>query len=207
MRIIGNRVLELVRKTLRDVRGIDPDDSENVDTGSLRNRTNASMATVHFQGIADEQVLYLSTVGRTTGLRREIEIWFVVCGERFYLFAETGEAAGWVKNVRRNPKVTLRIRERQIDATARVLDRQADAERWDQATAIANRKRMGRRAAGRNHAASFIPHPIIPGPASSFAPVAEQVSIRWAGRLRGSVNPNQRTIVRTVRGTTLEALS
>jgi hypothetical protein len=59
------------------------------------------------QSIADEQVLYLTTIGRTTGLPREIEIWFVLCRERFYLLAETGEAAGWVKNIRRNPKVKL----------------------------------------------------------------------------------------------------
>ena len=36
-------------------------------------------AQVSLQSIADEQVLYLSTIGRTTGLPREIEIWFVVC--------------------------------------------------------------------------------------------------------------------------------
>lgn len=46
---------------------------------------------------------------------REIEIWFVVCHERFYLFAEPGEAAGWVKNIRPNPKVTVRIGERNDD--------------------------------------------------------------------------------------------
>jgi deazaflavin-dependent oxidoreductase (nitroreductase family) len=90
--------------------------------------------------IADEQVLYLTTIGRTTGLLREIKIWFVVCRERFYLLAETGEAAGWVKNIRRNPKVTLRIAERQIDAMARVLDRQADRKLWDEVAAIADRK-------------------------------------------------------------------
>ena len=33
------------------------------------------------------------------------------------------EAAGWVKNIRRNPKVTVRIGEWRIDATASVLDR------------------------------------------------------------------------------------
>ena len=78
------------------------------------------------QEVAEKQVLYLTTTGSRTGLPREIEIWFVVCGERFYLFAETVEAANWVKNIRRNPKVTIRIGERQIGATARVLDRHAD---------------------------------------------------------------------------------
>jgi deazaflavin-dependent oxidoreductase (nitroreductase family) len=90
--------------------------------------------------IADEQVLYLTTIGRTTGLLREIKIWFVVCRERFYLLAETGEAAGWVKNIRRNPRVVLRIAERQIDAMAHVLDRQTDRKLWDEVAAIADRK-------------------------------------------------------------------
>ena len=53
---------------------------------------------------------------------REIEIWFVVWRERLYLFAETREAAGWVKNIRRNPKVMVRVGEWRTDATARVLD-------------------------------------------------------------------------------------
>ena len=90
--------------------------------------------------MADEQFLYLTTIGRRSGLPREIEIWFVVCRECFYLFAETGEAAGWVKNIRRNPEVTVRIGERQIDATARVLDRQTDSLLCDEVAAIADRK-------------------------------------------------------------------
>ena len=49
---------------------------------------------------ADEQVLHVTTVGRKTGQPREIEIWFIVCRGKLYLFAETGETAGWVKNIR-----------------------------------------------------------------------------------------------------------
>jgi deazaflavin-dependent oxidoreductase (nitroreductase family) len=104
------------------------------------NGTEASMTWTSFQGVADRQVLYLTTIGRRAGLPREIEIWFVVWCEHFYLFAETGEAAGWVKNIRRNPKVTVRIGEWQVDATARVLDRHTDRKLWDQVAAIADRK-------------------------------------------------------------------
>jgi deazaflavin-dependent oxidoreductase (nitroreductase family) len=100
----------------------------------------ASKVQPHLQSVADEQVLYLTTIGRTTGLRREIEIWFIVCCERFYLFAETGEAAGWVKNISRNREVTVRLGDRRVNATARVLDREADRELWDEVAAIANRK-------------------------------------------------------------------
>jgi deazaflavin-dependent oxidoreductase (nitroreductase family) len=98
------------------------------------------MTKESLRSVADKQVLYLTTIGRTTGLPRQIEIWFVVCRERFYLFAERGEAAGWVKNIRRNPKVTVRIGEWQIDATAHVLDRQADRKQWDLVAAMADYK-------------------------------------------------------------------
>jgi deazaflavin-dependent oxidoreductase (nitroreductase family) len=98
------------------------------------------MTRSRIQEFEDKQVLYLTTIGRKTGLRRQIEIWFVVYGDRFYLFAETGEAAAWVKNVRHNPKVMVRIGEWQIGATARVLDRKADRELWDKVAAIADRK-------------------------------------------------------------------
>lgn len=98
------------------------------------------MAPVPVQSVTDQQVLYLTTIGRSTGLPREIEIWFVVCRERLYLFAEHREAAGWVKNIRRNPKVSVRLGEQQIDATARVLDRHADRKLWDEVAAIADRK-------------------------------------------------------------------
>jgi deazaflavin-dependent oxidoreductase (nitroreductase family) len=88
------------------------------------------------QNVADNKVLRLTTLGRRTRLPRKIEIWSVVHNDRFYLFVETGEAAAWVKNIRRNPAVTVRIGEPRVGAMARVLDR----ELWDQVTAIADRK-------------------------------------------------------------------
>jgi hypothetical protein len=55
------------------------------------------MSCASLESVKDSRVLYLTTVGRRTGLPREIEIWFVVMCEHLYLFAETREAAGWVK--------------------------------------------------------------------------------------------------------------
>ena len=102
--------------------------------------TEASMTCASLDSLADKQVLYLTTVGHRTGLPREIEIWFVVWRERLYLFAETREVAGWVKNIRRNPNVMVRIGEWRTDATARVLDPHTDRKLWGQVAAIAARK-------------------------------------------------------------------
>jgi len=46
----------------------------------------------------------------------------VVQGDRLYLFAETGEAAAWVKNIRCNPEVAVRIGERPIMAASDLVD-------------------------------------------------------------------------------------
>jgi deazaflavin-dependent oxidoreductase (nitroreductase family) len=98
------------------------------------------MAQLNIDSLGQEQVLHMTTIGRVSGVPREIEIWFIVSGGKFYLFCEHGETAGWVKNIRRNPSVSVRIGGYQIPATARVLDHQADRELWDEVQAIADRK-------------------------------------------------------------------
>ena len=98
------------------------------------------MKSAALQSVASKQVLYLTTIGRLTALPREIEIWFVICRERFYLFAETSERAGWVKNIKRNSEVTVRVGELQTRATARILDRHLDRKLWSEVAAIADRK-------------------------------------------------------------------
>jgi deazaflavin-dependent oxidoreductase (nitroreductase family) len=93
--------------------------------------------------VADEQVLRLTTTGRQTGLPCETEIWSIVRRDDIYLFAETGESAGWVKNVRRNPNVSLWIEELRINATARIFDRRGDREHWNEVCAIADQNTDG----------------------------------------------------------------
>ena len=119
------------------------------------------MDRASIQEFAADKVLYLTTIGRRTGLPRQIEIWFVVDHGRFYLFAETGEAAAWVKNIWRNPEVGVRIGDRQIGATARVLDRETDRELWDRASEIADRKYGW---------GDGLPVEITPSPASAASP-------------------------------------
>jgi deazaflavin-dependent oxidoreductase (nitroreductase family) len=65
--------------------------------------------------------LYLTTTGRISGLPREIEIWFTERGGLFYLIAEQRERANWVRNIQAQPRVSVRVADRQFDATARVV--------------------------------------------------------------------------------------
>ena len=69
---------------------------------------------------AAEPFCYLTTTGRVTGNPHEIEIWFVLQGTTAYLMAGD-HRSDWVRNARRQPAVTLRIRDRTFHATARAV--------------------------------------------------------------------------------------
>jgi len=90
--------------------------------------------------IADEPFVYVTTTGRTTGKPRQIEIWFVVRAGCIYILAEHGRNAQWVKNILRDPRVKVRLAGLAFDATARVLDAQADADTWRAAQDLARAK-------------------------------------------------------------------
>jgi deazaflavin-dependent oxidoreductase (nitroreductase family) len=64
---------------------------------------------------------YLTTTGRVTGQAREIEIWFAEHVGHFYLVAER-ESANWVRNIRSQPQVKVRVGDAAFNATARVVD-------------------------------------------------------------------------------------
>ncbi len=64
---------------------------------------------------------YLTTTGRKTGKPREIEIWFGSQGETLYLLAGGGEGAHWVRNIRADPAVTVRVGDRTYVASGRAL--------------------------------------------------------------------------------------
>ena len=72
--------------------------------------------------LAGEDYLYLSTTGRVTGALHRIEIWFGLRGQTAYLLSGGGERSDWVRNLRANPSVRVRIGDREFAAAARILD-------------------------------------------------------------------------------------
>jgi len=68
-----------------------------------------------------ENFCYLTTTGRVTGRPHEIEIWFSLVPETHTLYMLSGghDRSDWVKNLRRDPKVTVRIAGEHFSGRAR----------------------------------------------------------------------------------------
>lgn len=92
--------------------------------------------------LAALQVLYLTTTGRLSKRPRTIEIWFVYYQGKLYLNAEQQYEAHWVRNIVHEPRVHIRLGEREFDGRARVLERPQDADLW-QAVCEVSRQKYG----------------------------------------------------------------
>ena len=71
--------------------------------------------------LKEEEYCYLTTTGRVTGKLHEIEIWFGMDGSRLYLLSGGRDKSDWVKNLLKNPSVTIRIAKQTFTGTARIV--------------------------------------------------------------------------------------
>jgi deazaflavin-dependent oxidoreductase (nitroreductase family) len=77
--------------------------------------------SIDLQNLREEQFCYLTTTGRVTGNPHEIEIWFGIQNNGIYLMSGGGTKADWVKNLLKNPHVTVRIEKHTFRGTARLV--------------------------------------------------------------------------------------
>lgn len=77
--------------------------------------------------LASEDYCYLTTTGRVSGNPHEIEIWFGMKGDSLYLLSGGGHKSDWVKNLTKDPNVTVRIGQHRFTATGRLVQ-SADEE-------------------------------------------------------------------------------
>ncbi|MDQ5822829.1 MAG: nitroreductase family deazaflavin-dependent oxidoreductase [Chloroflexota bacterium] len=80
--------------------------------------------------LAREQYCYLTTVGRRTGNPHTIEIWFAMPGDSrsLYMLAGGGERSDWVKNLRQDPSVQVRIGDRVFSGQGRIITEAAEEQ-------------------------------------------------------------------------------
>jgi len=79
------------------------------------------------QQFAADDFCYLTTTGRVSGKPHTIEIWFALDGNVLYMLAGSHDS-DWVKNLRRSPDVTVRLREVTFAGQARVVDQPEEDE-------------------------------------------------------------------------------
>jgi len=74
--------------------------------------------------LARRSICYLETVGRVSGLPREVEIWFAAdpVRDRIYLLSGGRDHAHWVRNIRRDPAVHVTIGSRRFAGRALEID-------------------------------------------------------------------------------------
>ena len=96
------------------------------------------MATL--ERLADGNVCYLTTIGRRSGKRHTIEIWFELRGSTLYLLSGGGDAADWVRNLRKTSSVRVRVGGRTVEGMAREV---TSAEEDALARQLLDEKYMG----------------------------------------------------------------
>jgi len=71
--------------------------------------------------LTGEDYCYVTTTGRVTGKPHQIEIWFGLSDDTLYLLSGGMDKSDWVKNLLKNPAVTVRIAKQTFNATARLV--------------------------------------------------------------------------------------
>jgi deazaflavin-dependent oxidoreductase (nitroreductase family) len=71
--------------------------------------------------LSDEDYCYLTTIGRTSGRPREIEIWFGLDGEVLYMLSGGRDRSDWVKNLKAESRVSVRIADEVMHGQARIV--------------------------------------------------------------------------------------
>lgn len=99
--------------------------------------------------LAGESLCYVTTNGRKPGRPHTIEIWFGLRNRTLYLLSGGGDRSDWVRNLRANAAVDVRVGDRSFAGRARVVDdgeeevmaRQLLAskyQRWREGTALSS---------------------------------------------------------------------
>ena len=74
------------------------------------------------RGIAPRSVALLETTGRKSGAPRRIPVGNGLRGSEFWIVTEHGHRAAYVRNIKANPRVRVKVGRRWYEGTAHILE-------------------------------------------------------------------------------------
>ncbi|OGO56042.1 MAG: hypothetical protein A2Z32_02240 [Chloroflexi bacterium RBG_16_69_14] len=86
------------------------------------------------------EALLLTTIGRKSGRRRTVFLGYLVDGDRYVVVGSNSGLptdAAWVMNVRAQPRVTIQVRERVLEATGSIAGPEDRARLWAELMGVA----------------------------------------------------------------------
>jgi len=72
--------------------------------------------------VAALEFCYVTTKGRRSGSPHTIEIWFALHADTVYMLSGGGEGSDWVRNLREDPTVGLRLGDHDLICRGRVVE-------------------------------------------------------------------------------------
>lgn len=78
--------------------------------------------------VSSAKFIHLTTIGRRTGKSHTVELWFALKDRKVYLSHE-GKETDWMRNIKKNHRVSFEIAGRRFTGKARYL-RGATSEAW-----------------------------------------------------------------------------
>ena len=87
----------------------------------LERLNNLLTRAVLRRGLAPRAFVLLETVGRRSGQSRQTPVGYGLDGDTFWLVAVHGEQADYVRNIRANPSVRVKVERRWRSGTAVIL--------------------------------------------------------------------------------------
>ena len=97
-------------------------DKRRISTTAATRVVNPVVRWAVRHGLAPDSYAVLETTGRRSGLPRRTPVGHVVEGDAVWIVAEHGSGAGYVRNIRANPRVRIKLRDGWREGTAHALD-------------------------------------------------------------------------------------
>lgn len=74
------------------------------------------------RGIAPKSVALLETIGRKSGQPRRTPVGNGLRGDKFWIVTEHGHRAAYVRNIKSNPRVRVKVGRRWYEGSAQILE-------------------------------------------------------------------------------------